>query len=151
MIPSGVVIAEFNQYPDAVSYVDRLIKNDFPPQAVSIVGSDLRTVERVRLRLSNARVALSGASTGAWLGLIVGLLFSSPDATNGSISFGPLGSAILIGAGIGMLFNIGRFGFNRRRRQFLSGSSVVASRYEVLVPAESVEQARTAAAKPEED
>ncbi|MEN9753488.1 MAG: hypothetical protein RL670_1179, partial [Actinomycetota bacterium] len=74
-IPDGEVIADFKQYPEAVSYVDRLVQNDFPPQMVAIIGTDLRLVERVRSKLTYGRLALSGAVSGSWMGLIFGIIF----------------------------------------------------------------------------
>ena len=43
---------------------------------VSIVGNDLKMVERVTGRLSYPRVALSGALSGMWFGLFVGVMLS---------------------------------------------------------------------------
>ena len=60
-----------------------------------------------------------------------------------------LGSAIFIGAGIGMLFNVLRFSFSRNKRGFVSQSSIVASKYQVQVPANLLSQANEAASKVE--
>lgn len=152
VIPQGEVIADFTNHADASNYVDLLVKNDFPANAIAIIGSDLRTVERLRGKLTYARVALGGAATGAWIGLLYGLLFGAqPTAATAEAATvaeaGSIMSAVVIGAGIGMLVNVLRFSFARNKRQYLSASSVVANRYDVIVPANLIDQAREAAAK----
>lgn len=148
VIPNGEVIADFSQYADAVSYVEKLVRNNFPAGLIAIVGSDLRSVERVRGKMSYARVAFSGAVTGAWIGLIYAFLFGPTidTADIASAGNGSLGSAIVIGAGVGMLFNILRFSLSRNKREFVSQSTFVASKYQVQVPANMLSQANEAAA-----
>jgi len=150
-IPNGEVLADFPQYAEAVAYVEKLVRNDFPAGFIAIVGSDLRSVERVRGKMSYARVAFSGAVTGAWIGLIYAFLFGPAiDTANiASDANGTLGSAIVIGAGVGMLFNVLRFSLSRSKREFVSQSSIVAAKYQVQVPANMLSQANEAAAKPD--
>ena len=152
VIPQGEVVADFATHAEASTYVDLLVKNDFPPQAIAIIGSDLRTVERLRGKLTYARVALGGAATGSWIGLLYGLLFGAqPTAATVEAATvaeaGSIVSAVVVGAGIGMLVNVLRFSMARNRRQYLSASSVIANRYDVIVPANLIDQAREAAAK----
>ena len=66
-----------------------------------------------------------------------------------STANGALGSSIVIGAGIGMLFQVVRFSLSRNKRGFLSQSSMVAAKYQVQVPASMISQANEAAAKAE--
>lgn len=141
-LPSGTAIADFSNYADAVAYVERIIRGNFPASAISIVGSNLSTVERVRGKINYGRVALNGAITGSWIGLLFFLLFgtSSDQATT---QFN-LGSAILIGAGFGMLMQVVRFSLLKTKRSFSSGSLVVAAKYEVIVPAELSSDAQMA-------
>ena len=146
-IPDGQVIADFKDYPAAVSYVDRLVQNNFPPQLVAIIGSDLRMVERVRGKLSYGRIALGGAVTGSWLGLMFGIVFGG--GASATVSLGSYGSYIVIGAGVGMLISVIRFALMRNKKEFLSGSAVVASRYEVMVPTHLVDTAVKAASTTE--
>lgn len=136
-VPQGQVVAEFSQYEQASAFVENLVKNNFPPNMILIVGSDLKSVERVRGKLSYARVALSGATTGAWMGLLVGVIFGGASTTSDAASvtaMGSLGSSLVIGAGIGMLINVIRFSLARRKRGFISQSSMVAAKYQVQVP-----------------
>jgi hypothetical protein len=135
-VPQGQVVAEFSQYEEASGYVENLVKNNFPPNMILIVGSELKSVERVRGKLSYARVAMSGATTGAWMGLLVGLIFGSgATATDASsAAMGSMTSSLVIGAGIGMLINVIRFSLAKRKRGFISQSSMVAAKYQVQVP-----------------
>jgi hypothetical protein len=137
-LPNGTTVADFPTYPEAVAYVERILKGDFPATAIAIVGSDLSTVERIKGRINYGRVARSGAMTGAWLGLLVFLVFgSAPDSTGTATTpLFSLPSAILVGAGFGMLFQVIRFSMAKNKRSFSSGSLVVAKKYEVVVPSE---------------
>lgn len=139
------MVADFKQYTDALAYVDNLIKNNFPAGAVAIVGSDLRTVERLRGKITYARMALGGAVTGSWMGLAFGLIFGGQTNPDGSSMFGavdPLASSMVIGAGLGMLFNVVRYSLARNKKSFVSQSTVVASKYQIQVPAGLADQAR---------
>jgi hypothetical protein len=69
-IPNGSAVSEFNDYQDAVAYVERIILGDFPPTSIAIVGTNLTSVERVKARISYGRVAGGGAAAGVWLGLL---------------------------------------------------------------------------------
>lgn len=145
-MPKGQVIGKFTEYAEAVAFVDVLINHGFPAGAVAIVGKDLRSVERVRGKMTYGRVALGGAVTGSWLGLLIGLFFGTSADATGTPAVGSTFSSVLIGAGIGMLINIVRFSVARNKRAFVSQSSVVASKYEVQVPANLAEQAEKAIA-----
>lgn len=141
-LPNGTTVADFTDYADAVAYVERIIRGDFPANAISIVGSNLSTVERVRGKINYGRVALSGAITGLWIGLLFFVLFgASPDQATTQLN---LGSAILIGIGFGMLLQVIRFSLMKSKRGFSSGSLVVAAKYEVVVPAELSSDAQLA-------
>lgn len=135
--PQGQVVAEFSQYEEAAGFVENLVKNNFPANMILIVGLDLKSVERVRGKLSYARVAISGATTGAWMGLLVGILFGSGSVASdaaATAAMGSLSSSLVIGAGIGMLINVIRFSLARRKRGFISQSSMVAAKYQIQVP-----------------
>lgn len=136
------MIADFKQYQDALAYVDNLIKHNFPAGAVAIVGSDLRTVERVRGKVNYTRLAIAGATTGSWVGLIFGFLFGTQPETTESQTVGSVLAAVFIGAGLGMLFNVVRYSLSKNKRSFVSQSSVVAANYQIQVPAQLADQAR---------
>ncbi len=138
------MVGKFTEYVEAVAFVDVLINHGFPAGAVAIVGKDLRTVERVRGKMTYGRIALSGAITGSWLGLIASLFMAGSTDSSGNPVMGSTFSAVFIGAGIGMLLNILRFSFARGKRAFVSQSTVIASKYEVQVPSGLAEQAEKA-------
>jgi hypothetical protein len=145
-LPSGQAVASFETYPEAQAAVDRLVKADFPVRDVSIVGSDLKTIERVTGTLSYGRAAAAGAAGGAWFGIFFGLLmfiFSPEGAT-----IAVLGAAVLIGAGFGMLFGLVSYALNRRRRDFSSVSQVIAGSYAIIVSGEHAERAKTVLESP---
>ena len=145
-LPNGATVAEFNTYPEAVSYVERILKGDFPATSVAIVGTDLRTVERVRAKINYSKVALGGAMNGLWLGLFVYIIFgsSTQPGSEQTVQLFSIGSALAVGAGVGMLFQVIRFSMNKSKRSFSSASSVVAKSYAVLVPNELTSEANQA-------
>jgi H+/Cl- antiporter ClcA len=146
-VPRGDVLGTYDSYPEAQSVVDRLAKADFAVSNVSIVGNDLKTVERVTRKLSWSRAALEGALSGAWFGLFVGLLFTLFPSTQG-VNGGLFIAAILIGAAAGLLFRLGGYGFSRRSRDFDSTRQMLASNYQVLVADGQLAAAQEALAKP---
>lgn len=132
------MVASFTEYEQAVAFVENLVGKEFPPAAIAIVGNDLRSVERIRGRLTYASVALRGAMNGAWFGFILGLLFIPNMLTNGQ----ELVTMLLIGGGIGMLFNVVRYSMAARKRGFISVGQIVAKEYQVQVQGDLAAQAR---------
>ncbi|XPP25558.1 MAG: general stress protein [Leucobacter sp.] len=140
-LPTGEVISTYDRYADAKQAVDRLVRADFPVSEVSILGNDLRSVERVTGRLSYGRVALMGALSGAYLGLFLGILLFIFQPENAGI-LGVFLAAVAIGAGFGMLFGVLSYALNRNRRGFSSVMQFVASRYDLITAPSLVAQAR---------
>lgn len=137
-LPQGETVATYGTYLEAQKAVDHLADNQFPVQHVTIVGTDLKTVERVLRRLSYSSVALGGFASGAWFGLFVGLiltLFSSS-------ALGLMIPAILFGGAFGLLFSIITYSLSRGRRDFTSSSQIVATSYSVLCVSEHAAKAR---------
>lgn len=133
-IPKGDVLGTYDTYLEAQSVVDRLAKADFEVKKLSIVGNDLKTVERVTGKLTWSRAAAAGAASGAWLGLFLGLVFTIfapvPQSTS---TIGFVIAALLIGAGFGMIFGLVTYAINRRRRDFTSTHQVLASNYQIII------------------
>ncbi len=144
-LPRGEVLGTYDTYPEAQRIVDRLAKAEFDVSRVSIVGNDLKTVERVTGKLSYGRAALAGAASGAWFGLFFGLLLIllSP-----APNFAFVGAAALIGAGFGMLFGLVTYGVNRRTRDFTSMTQVLASNYQIIIDPTMLERAQSLLANP---
>lgn len=137
--PRGEEIASFRTYAEAQRAVDYLSDQHFDVKAVTIVGTDLKMVERITGRLNYPRAALSGAASGAWFGLFVGLLLAL--ITGGAI-MNTLLFALLIGAGFGMMFGVIAYALTGGKRDFTSSSQVVASSFAVLCLPETAGQAR---------
>ena len=139
-LPKGETVASFETYAEAQAAIDTLSKADFPVKELAIVGTDLTSVERITGRLSWGRAAGAGALSGAWFGTFLGLLFFIFAPTGASL--GILGSAILIGAGFGMIFSVVSYAANRRRRDFTSVAQVLATRYLIVAEPAHVVRAR---------
>jgi len=140
-LPKGDVLGTYDTYLEAQGVVDRLAKADFEVAKLSIVGNDLKTVERVTGKLTYGRAALAGAASGAWLGLFFGLvltIFTPPTPQ----TFGFVGAAVLIGAGFGVIFGIVTYAVNRRRRDFTSTHQVLASNYQIIIDPELTAKAQ---------
>ncbi|CAG7601238.1 general stress protein [Leucobacter soli] len=146
-LPQGEIISTYDRYADAMHAVDRLARADFPVNAVSIVGNDMRSVERVTGKLTYGRVAMMGALSGAYFGLFLGLLLFIFQPDNSAIG-GVFISAIAIGAGFGMLFGVLSYAMNRNRRDFSSVMQMVASRYDLVADPSLIHEARRILSQP---
>lgn len=121
----------FDKYADAQKAVDYLSDNEFPVQNVLIVGTELRQVERVTGRLTWGRVLSAGAASGAWLGILIGLILSV-FADGESVLVTVLGG-LAFGVVFGIVSAALGYGATRGQRDFSSVQKVVATKYEVLV------------------
>lgn len=139
-LPQGETVASFETYAEAQAGVDALAKAEFPLKELAIVGTGLTSVERITGKLSWSRAAGAGALSGAWFGTFLGLLFFIFAPTPSSV--GILISAVLIGAGFGMIFSVVSYSVNRRRRDFTSVAQVLATRYAIVAETAHVERAR---------
>jgi hypothetical protein len=124
-------LAVYAEYKDAQKAVDFLSDREFPVQNCMIVGTELKQVERITGRLTNAKVAGLGALSGAWLVMFVGLIFSF-FGKNANV-LGLMLSTALLGAAFGSIWALVGFLATRGQRDFSSVTAVVATRYEVLV------------------
>lgn len=138
-VPTGDTVGSYNSYLDAQKAVDYLADQQFPVHMVSIVGNELKMVERVTGRLSYPRVALSGALSGMWFGLFVGVLLSFFAPSPGYFS---ILTSVLMGAAFFMLFGIVTYAMQRGKRDFTSTSQVVATNYDVIVSPDAAHEAR---------
>lgn len=132
----------YDDYPQAQRVVDYLSDQDFAVSNLAIVGTDLKSVERVTGRVTRGKVAAAGLLSGFWMGLFVGIAFALFSTQNRA---GFLITTPLLGAAFGLVY--GQLGFTAvtrgGTRDFSSISQVVATRYEVLVEHRLAEDART--------
>ena len=138
-VPDGDVIASLESYEEARAVVDGLAKQDFPVSTVSILGSHLRTVERVTGRMSFGKAALGAVGTGVMLGLFVGLLVL---IVTPGVGFETLIAILPVAIGFSVIWSVIGYAANPQRRQFTSVMQVVATHFDVVVPREHAGKAR---------
>lgn len=143
-LPTGQVVATYDDYLKAQRAVDYLADEKFPVENLAIVGSDLHQVERVTGRMTWGKAALGGAATGAWIGLFIGLLF-------GLFTNEGWGAVIVLSVLWGVvfmtIFGLISYAFTGGRRDFTSTSATVAGSYEVYAHHQHADAARNALAK----
>lgn len=134
-------VGVYDDYLQAQQVVDYLSDQQFPVQNIALVGTDLKSVERVTGRLTRAKAATAGALSGLWIGLFVGIAFSL-FSNHGQLGF--LITTPLLGAVFMLVWS--QIGFTAATRggtrDFTSASQIIATRYEVLVEHRVAEQAR---------
>jgi uncharacterized membrane protein len=133
-------VARYPNYEGAQAAVDRLSKDGFPVEQLSIVGSDLQLVEKVTGRMTRRTAASGGAASGAWFGLLLGLLFGIFASGTGFLASILLGLAT--GAAWGALFGLVAYSATEGRRDFATVPSISAAHYDVTATHGSVERAR---------
>lgn len=133
-MPTGTEVASYETYAQARAGVDFLSDAGFDVSAITIVGSDLHLVERVKGRLTIARASLSGASSGGLWGALGGMLMSAGQNAGGTGSW--VVGGIIVGALIGMALSALSFIIRGRSRDLVSSQQVVAQRYAVLASAD---------------
>ena len=124
-------LAVYDDYAAAQKAVDFLSDNKFPVEQLMIVGTDLKRIERITGRLTTGRVAVGGAVLRRWLGLFIGLVLSLFTSDEQALAI--ILSTVLFGALFGMIFALVGYALTRGQRDFSSVTSVVATKYEVLV------------------
>ena len=75
----GETVASFPTYEKAQKAVSSLIAGEVPARDIAIVGSGLRSIERITGRLGYATAARSGALNGLMLGLLFAFIFVRPE------------------------------------------------------------------------
>ncbi|WET80609.1 magnesium transporter [Amycolatopsis sp. QT-25] len=136
--PSGWPIGSYATYGEAQHAVDYLAEKEFGVTDVTIVGVDLMLVERVLGKLSWGRALGTGAVSGAWFGLIIGLLLGMFD--NRGFAWQPMIGGLVLGVLAWTVFAAISYGMSRR--DFSSASQLVAGRYDVLCRPRSAERGR---------
>lgn len=138
--PTGVEVGRFDSYQIAQKAVDHLAESGFAVNNVTIVGTDLKVVERVIGRITYGRAGLSGFMTGSWFGLIIGfMLYAFSDVPGGPQT---LIAVAVMGGSFGGIFGILRRSMTGGRRGFASATQIVASTYALLCNAPLAEEAR---------
>ncbi|GAB3767099.1 YflT domain-containing protein [Microlunatus parietis] len=120
----------YSSYADAQKAVDFLSDKKFEVQNLAIVGTELKSVERVLGRKTWRTVLLNGLQSGVSTGLLVGLLM---------LIFLPVPNilvlflvALAIGIAISIVFQAIGYALSQGKRDFTSVTQTIATKYEVL-------------------
>ena len=130
----------FNSYADAQKAVDYLSNQKFEVQNLAIVGTDLKSVERVLGRRNWGTVINQGVMSGISTGLLVALvlLIFAPPASILAL----LLVSLAIGIVLAVAFAAAAYALSRGQRDFTSITQTVATKYEVLCEHKVAAQAR---------
>lgn len=129
-LPRGELLGRYRTYEDAQKVVDHLAAAEgFEVKNLTIVGNDLRSVERIRSRLTYPKVAGAGAAQGAMFGVFIGLLMMlfTPEAPLLNLAL-----AVVLGMAVWMIIGVVGFSVRRGKREFASTSQLVATTYDVV-------------------
>jgi hypothetical protein len=133
-------VGVYNSYEDAQKAVDYLADQKFEVQNLAIVGTDLKSVERVLGRRNWGTVITQGMQSGISTGLLVALvmlIFTRPQSF-----LLLLVVALAIGIALGIGFSAAGYAMSRGKRDFTSITQTVATKYEVLCEHKVAAQAR---------
>lgn len=120
----------FATYDEAQQAVDFLADKHFPVENLCIVGTELRSMERVLGRRNWGTVLGQGVQSGLSTGLMVTfLMWIFMPNSNFMVLFI---SALLIGILIGVVFAALGYWMSQGKRDFTSVTQTVATRYELL-------------------
>lgn len=141
-MPAGgrTTIATYTDYREAERAVDWLSDQGFEVGRVAIVGTGLRSVERIGGRMTTGRSALVGAGQGALIGLLFALLFGL--FFTGPHFLGLLLYGVILAALFGALFGALAHAAQGGDRDFTSTRGIQADRYEVQVEDAQADEAR---------
>ncbi len=133
-------VAVFNTYDEAQRVVDFLADARFPVENLCIVGTELRSVERVLGRRSWGTVIGQGVQSGVSTGLMIALLMwlFVPNENPLLLAAYALGIGIVVGI---IMATLG-YWMSQGKRDFTSVSQTIATKYEVLAEHKVVSRAR---------
>jgi hypothetical protein len=123
-------VGVYNTYDEAQKVVDFLADARFPVENLCIVGTELRSVERVLGRRSWRTVVGQGVQSGVSTGLMITLLMwlFVPNDNPLLLALWALGIGIVVGIGMAAL----GYWMSQGKRDFTSVSQTIATKYEVL-------------------
>lgn len=135
-------ITDRSDYRTALGVVERLAAAGFPDGRVTVIGTELRELDRHRGQLTTVDVTGRGALSGLLIGAAGGWLLRLFDLTTDSLStwWLVLNSAVL-GAILGAALALLGYVITQGRRSFTSDDPVRAGRFEVMVDADLADQA----------
>lgn len=145
--PTGLPVGNYDTYKEAQRAVDYLADHDFPVEHITIVGKELRLVERVVGRLTTSKAARLGAMGGAAWGLFIGVMIMLFAAGEEGVPVLIPIVAVLFGAALGATTGALGHSATGGHRDFSSNTSVVPTCYEILCQHQHAEEARNQLAR----
>lgn len=133
-------VAIYDDYRDAAHAVDFLADRQFPVETLAIVGTDLKSVEKVTGNLTWGRVLLSGFLQGsAWAGMFAIFMWMFVPGMNllNALALGLAGFGL-----VGMAMAAIQYRMRGGERDYTSTTAIIATHYEVLAEADNVDRAR---------
>ncbi len=135
------LVGQYKHYEEAQAAVDFLSDEEFAVQNLLIVGTDLRSVERITGRRTWGSVLAQGAVSGIGTGLFVGLMlyfFTGAEAGIGAVML----VGLLLGVLIGTSTTAIGYAMTQGKRDFNSMRQIVATSYAVMSEHKVAAQAR---------
>lgn len=136
-----VSIAIYDSYEDAQHAVDYLADQRFPVSNLSIVGTDLKSIERITGGLNWGKVILTAVMSGVTWGVLAAL-FVKLLVPSVSFTLALVGAIVIFILANLITSSIG-YAMTGGRRDFTSATQVMATRYEILGEAPVANQARS--------
>lgn len=133
-------VAIYDEYSDAARAVDYLADRQFPVENLAIVGTDLKSIEKVTGNMTWGKVLGAGFVQGAmWAGMFaIFMWFLQP-----GLSLLTVLLMAIAGFGlIGMLMAALQYRMRGGERDYTSTTAIIATHYEVLAEAEVADRAR---------
>lgn len=133
-------VAIYDDYTDAARAVDYLADRQFPVATLAIVGTDLKSVERVTGSMTWGKVLAAGFLQGAmWAGMFTVLMWLLQPGADILSLF----TTAMLGFGlVGMAMSALQYRMRGPDRDYTSTTAIIATHYEVLAEAEYVDRAR---------
>ena len=133
-------VGVYGSYDDAQQAVDFLADAKFPVENLCIVGTDLKSIERVLGRRNWGTVIGSGVQSGLTTGLMITLvMFLFMPTANFVLLFL---YALAVGIIVGVAFAALGYWMSQGKRDFRSVSQTMATKYEILAEHKVAGQAR---------
>lgn len=133
-------VGVYNSYDEAQRVVDFLADARFPVENLCIVGTELRSVERVLGRRSWGTVIGQGVQSGVSTGVMIALLMWLFVPNDNPLLLAAY--ALAIGITVGVAMAVLAYWMSQGKRDFTSVSQTIATKYEVLAEHKVAGQAR---------
>jgi hypothetical protein len=143
VLAGTVAVATFATLGDVQDALSRLADEDFPIDRTTIVGTDLRFVEKVEGRMTSPRAAGYGTVTGAWFGALIAAFAAIFTAGSVAAVLSMLFGGIMLGALFGAVFGLVAYRFAGPRDGITGNVTLVAVRYELRTDADSADRLRS--------